>query len=81
MAQFRFKLDPSVKPGDVFDLTLDPLQISLTDGATSQPITITPPKTSDGIRSGTCLRCGMAGQHATPIACIDALRDRLARWE
>ena len=46
-----------------------------------QPITITPPKSSDGIRSGTCLRCGMAGQHATPIACIDALRDRLARWE
>jgi hypothetical protein len=31
-----------VKPGDVFDLTLDPLQIALTDGATSQPITITP---------------------------------------
>jgi len=42
LAVFRFKLDPSVKPGDVFDLTLDPLQIALTDGATSQPITITP---------------------------------------
>jgi hypothetical protein len=42
LAVFRFKLDPSVRPGDVFDLTLDPLQIALTDGATSQPITITP---------------------------------------
>jgi hypothetical protein len=42
LAVFRFKLDPSVRPGDVFDLTLDPLQIALTDGATSQPITIAP---------------------------------------
>ena len=42
LAVFHFKLDPSVKPGDVFDLTLDPVQIALTDGATSQPITITP---------------------------------------
>jgi hypothetical protein len=42
LAVFRFKLDPSVKPGDIFDLTLDPVQVALTDGATSQPITITP---------------------------------------
>ena len=46
-----------------------------------QPMTLIPPKPSDGIRTGTCLRCGIAGQHETPMACIEALRDRLARWE
>lgn len=35
----------------------------------------------DAVPLGTCLRCGITGRHATPAACIDALRDRLARWE
>jgi hypothetical protein len=46
-----------------------------------QPATTVPPKSTDAIRPGTCLRCGIAGEHAKPAACIDALRDRLARWE
>jgi len=46
-----------------------------------QPMTIVAPKNSDAIKPGTCARCGYAGEHATPIACIEALRDRLARWE
>jgi len=46
-----------------------------------QPLAIVPPKASDAIKPGTCRRCGFAGEHATPIACIEALRDRLARWE
>jgi hypothetical protein len=41
LAVFFFRLDPSVKPGDVFDLTLDPTQIALADPA-GQPITIAP---------------------------------------
>jgi len=31
LAVFRFRLDPSVAPGEVFDLTLDPAQATLTD--------------------------------------------------
>jgi hypothetical protein len=46
-----------------------------------QPMTLIPPKPSDGIKPGTCLRCGIAGEHTTAIVCIEALRDRLARWE
>jgi hypothetical protein len=41
LAVFRFRLDPSVKPGDIFDLSLDPVQIALADPA-GQPITIAP---------------------------------------
>ncbi len=41
LAVLRFKLDPAVKPGDSFDLTLDPIQTGLTD-PTGQPITIAP---------------------------------------
>jgi hypothetical protein len=46
-----------------------------------QPVAILPPKPSDAIKPGTCMRCGFAGEHATPIVCIEVLRDRLARWE
>jgi hypothetical protein len=41
LAVFRFQLDPSAAPGDVFDLSLDPLQTNLKDPA-GRPITITP---------------------------------------
>lgn len=46
-----------------------------------QPAVILPPKSSDAIRPGTCRRCGITGEHSTAVDCIDALRDRLARWE
>lgn len=41
LAVFLFRLDPSVKPGDAFDLTLDPVQTGLTDAAGS-PVTLAP---------------------------------------
>ncbi len=41
LAVFRFQLDPAVAPGDVFDLSLDPLQTNLKDPA-GRPITVTP---------------------------------------
>jgi hypothetical protein len=41
LAVFLFRLDPSVKPGDVFDLTLDPVQTGLTD-AGGKPVTLAP---------------------------------------
>src|SRR4051794_31634526 len=41
LAVFFFRLSPSVRPGDTFDLTIDPIPTSLTDPA-GQPITIAP---------------------------------------
>ena len=41
LAVFLFRLDPSVKPGDTFDLTLDPVQTGLTDAA-GAPVTLAP---------------------------------------
>ncbi|HSU81417.1 MAG TPA: hypothetical protein VLR69_03310, partial [Thermoanaerobaculia bacterium] len=41
LAVFLFRLDPSVKPGDAFDLTLDPVQTGLTDAA-GAPVTLAP---------------------------------------
>ena len=41
LAVFLFRLDPSVRPGDTFDLTIDPIPTSLTDSA-GQPITLAP---------------------------------------
>jgi hypothetical protein len=41
LAVFLFRLDPSVKPGDAFDLTLDPIQTGLTDAA-GAPVTLAP---------------------------------------
>src|SRR5436309_2448258 len=41
LAVFLFRLDPSVKPGDAFDLTLDPVQTGLTDAA-GKPVTLAP---------------------------------------
>src|SRR5436305_1894588 len=41
LAVFLFRLDPSVQPGDTFDLTLDPVQTGLTD-ATGKPVTLAP---------------------------------------
>lgn len=32
------------------------------------------------IPSGTCARCGCIGKHATPMECIDALREVLAEF-
>lgn len=41
LAVFLFRLDPSVRPGDTFDLTLDPVQTGLTDSA-GKPVTLAP---------------------------------------
>ncbi|HEY4563358.1 MAG TPA: hypothetical protein VIJ36_10285 [Thermoanaerobaculia bacterium] len=41
LAVFLFRLDPSVQPGDTFDLTLDPVQTGLTDAA-GAPVTLAP---------------------------------------
>lgn len=41
LAVFRFRLDPSVQPGQTFDLSLDPALTGLTD-ASGQPITLAP---------------------------------------
>ncbi len=41
-------------------------------------VALAEPKPLDAVPRGTCLKCGLRGQHATPAACIDALRDRLA---
>ena len=40
-----------------------------------------PARRKEGIPAGQCGRCGMLGSHPTPAACIEALRDRLARFE
>ncbi len=39
------------------------------------------PQPGEGVKPGTCPKCGMIGKHATPAACIEALRDRLSRFE
>jgi hypothetical protein len=41
LAVFFYRLDPSVRPGDTFDLTIDPIPTSLLDSA-GQPITLAP---------------------------------------
>jgi len=66
----RGRLQDSSEPRQVFHRA-----------ARLQPMTIVPPKPSDAIKPGTCVRCGFTGEHATPIVCIEALRDRLAKWE
>jgi hypothetical protein len=52
-------------------------QASLRKERDRSPI-LAKPKPFDGILTGTCHRCGIRGKHATPAACIEALRDRLA---
>ncbi len=37
-----------------------------------------PARDCDAIPPGTCLRCGFQGPHVDALACIDALRDRVA---
>jgi hypothetical protein len=39
------------------------------------------PRRGEGVPPHMCLRCGIPGKHPTAAACIDALRDRLSRWE
>jgi hypothetical protein len=35
----------------------------------------------DAVPVGTCLHCGLKGEHRTAAECIDALRSRLADLE
>lgn len=39
------------------------------------------PTSKDGVRAGTCLRCGFPGPHPRPIDCIAELRDIVATLE
>jgi hypothetical protein len=39
------------------------------------------PTPADALPQGTCQRCGYPGPHQTAAACIEALRDRLSRFE
>ena len=41
LAVFRFRVDPSVQPGQVFDLSIDPALTGITD-ASGQPVTLEP---------------------------------------
>ena len=43
-------------------------------------VKVEPPRPSDAMKSGTCLRCGCktGTAHASPNECIDALREALA---
>jgi hypothetical protein len=50
LAVFRFRLDPSVKPGQVFDLSLDPALTGLTD-ASGRPVTLEPRGATLTVRS------------------------------
>jgi hypothetical protein len=40
-----------------------------------------PPKASDAVPEGLCPSCGLKGEHPTPAACSDVLRDRIALLE
>ena len=51
------------------------------NGKPSPSPALAPPLPQDALHPGTCRYCGLRGAHGTPAACIDALRDRLARWE
>ena len=46
-----------------------------------KPRPLPPVQAADALPAGTCPRCGYPGPHTTAGACIDALRDRLARFE
>jgi hypothetical protein len=50
LAVFRFRLDPSVKPGEVFDLSLEPGQTALTDGS-GRTVTLEPRGATLTVRS------------------------------
>ena len=45
------------------------------------PVSIRAWTLDDSVLSGMCKRCGMAGAHPTAANCIDALRDRLSKYE
>jgi hypothetical protein len=40
-----------------------------------------PSAPGDGIPRGMCLRCGFQGPHPNALACISALRERIAQLE
>jgi hypothetical protein len=47
----------------------------------AKPRPIPPAQAEDALAAGTCTRCGYPGPHETAGECINALRDRLARFE
>lgn len=50
LAVFRFRVDPSVQPGQVFDLSIDPASTGITD-AGGQPVTLEPRNATLTIRA------------------------------
>ena len=50
LAVFRFRVDPSVQPGQVFDLSIDPASTGITD-ASGQPVTLEPRNATLTIRA------------------------------
>ena len=50
LAVFRFRVDPSVQPGQVFDLSIDPASTGITD-ASGQPVTLEPRNATLTIRT------------------------------
>jgi hypothetical protein len=68
LAVFRFHLDPSVQPGDVFDLSLDGLQTSLADAA-GRAITLAPRGDTLTVRAPSApFRVEAAGDKVQPGA-------------
>lgn len=67
LAVFRFRLDPSVAPGEVFDLTLDPAQTTLADGGGT--VTLAPRGDTLTVRApGAPYRLEADGDKAQPGA-------------
>jgi hypothetical protein len=46
-----------------------------------EPRPLAPAQARDGIPIGMCPRCGYPGPHRDWAGCVNALRDRLARFE
>ncbi len=42
---------------------------------------LTPARAMDAIPADQCPRCGMIGEHVSDRECIQALRDRLSKFE
>lgn len=50
-------------------------------GRIPRRMSIKPFTGADALKTGTCMKCGLVGRHRASADCIEALRDRLARWE
>jgi hypothetical protein len=66
-------------------LWADPNELALVwakkNAQPKRPRKLPAPQRGDGLKPGTCPRCGLRGPHANARECIDALRDKLAELE